>query len=172
MFEYILALIDWLKVAVLLRKKNKKLLFKEGEVWWCSIGMNVGVEIYGKGPKFTRPVLIYKKFSQNSFFGIPLTSQQKEGDWYVPISFNKKHGMIVLNQGRTLDMKRLVSKMGEIDYENFETVRCAFSNIYDTKMRGKYVAPPGEAGLIGDFPDDFSHDSAEANDVNSDKMPQ
>lgn len=24
-------------------------LFREREIWWCSIGLNVGYEVYGKG---------------------------------------------------------------------------------------------------------------------------
>ena len=31
---------------------------KEGEVWWCSVGENVGVEINGKHSLFLRPVLV------------------------------------------------------------------------------------------------------------------
>ena len=31
---------------------------KEREIWWCSVGLNVGTEIYGKGEDFARPVLI------------------------------------------------------------------------------------------------------------------
>ena len=36
--------------------------FKEGEIWWCHLGENVGTEMNGKGDFFTRPVLILKKY--------------------------------------------------------------------------------------------------------------
>jgi hypothetical protein len=64
--DYFLALLDWWKVNVLLKDKQPNRLFKEGDIWWCSIGMNVGVEIFGKGKYFARPVIIFKKFSANS----------------------------------------------------------------------------------------------------------
>ncbi len=81
MLEEIFGFLDWLKVKINLRSSKAKPLFKEGEVWWCSIGINIGVEIYGKGKKFTRPVLIFKKFNEGSFLGIPLTTQIREEKW-------------------------------------------------------------------------------------------
>ena len=39
-------------------------LFKEGEVWWCYIGENVGVEVNGKGKQFTRPALILNGYGR------------------------------------------------------------------------------------------------------------
>ena len=34
---------------------------KEGSVWWCKLGLNIGDEEDGKGDYFERPVLILKK---------------------------------------------------------------------------------------------------------------
>ena len=28
---------------------KRYLFFKEGEIWWCSLGVNVCEEVYGKG---------------------------------------------------------------------------------------------------------------------------
>ena len=54
---------DWniIKKDVHSSDKNKSLFFNEKEVWWVTIGINIGLEIYGKGSSFTRPVLILKK---------------------------------------------------------------------------------------------------------------
>lgn len=38
-------------------------LYKEGDIWWCAVGENIGIEINGKGKMFSRPVLVYKKLS-------------------------------------------------------------------------------------------------------------
>lgn len=68
MSNYISDFKDWFKLKVLLwTRKSDKLFFKQGDIWWCSIGMNLGEEIFGKGKKFTRPVLVFKKFTSNSF---------------------------------------------------------------------------------------------------------
>ena len=50
---------DWIKEK-LHNKEHKPPLFKEGEVWWCYWGENVGIEINGKNDQFTRPVFILK----------------------------------------------------------------------------------------------------------------
>ena len=50
--------------------------YKDGEIWWVAVGENVGIEINGKGGQFSRPVLVYKKFSDEGFAGIPLTSKK------------------------------------------------------------------------------------------------
>lgn len=80
-------------------------VFKEGELWWCYLGMNIGAEIYGKGSGFTRPVLIFKKLDTDLFLGMPLTSKLKDGSWYVPIKYNEKEGRAILIQIHTLDRR-------------------------------------------------------------------
>jgi hypothetical protein len=41
----------------------KTLPFREKEIWWCSIGINIGDEQDGKNELFERPVLILRKFN-------------------------------------------------------------------------------------------------------------
>lgn len=144
--NYFLILLDWWRTTVLLQNVRPKTLYKEGEIWWCSIGMNVGVEIYGKGEKFTRPVLVYKKFSADSFLGIPLTTQQKYGSWYIPVRHGDKKRMAVLNQIRVLDARRLTQKIGTLSANGFQEVSSAFLTFYQPQ---KIVTPPHEAGIGG-----------------------
>lgn len=40
---------------------HDSLVFHEREIWWCSIGINVGDEQDGKNERFERPVLVLKK---------------------------------------------------------------------------------------------------------------
>lgn len=130
MLDYIFAVLEWCKVAIFLRGKERRVLFKEGEIWWCSIGMNVGNEIFGKGSKFERPVLILKKFYADFFFGIPITSKTKRGDWYVPISLGGKGITAILNQGRTFDAKRLIKKVGTLNAKDWQSVQIGFDKLY------------------------------------------
>lgn len=39
-------------------------MINDGDIWWCAVGKNVGIEIDGKGRRFSRPVLIMKKLSK------------------------------------------------------------------------------------------------------------
>src|SRR5438477_8514794 len=54
-----------------------RLYFREGEVWWVRLGHNIGYEANGKSRKFTRPVIVLKKYNQYSFLALPLTTVTK-----------------------------------------------------------------------------------------------
>ena len=104
--------------------------FKQGQVWWCSIGKNIGSEVLGKGATFTRPVLVFRKLSNNAFLGIPFTTHLHEGSWYVRIQHKGIVNTLMLHQARVYDKKRLVDRFGELDDEDFALVREAFMSLY------------------------------------------
>lgn len=105
-------------------------LFKEGEIWWCYVGENVGIEMNGKGEKFTRPIFIFKKYDRYSFLGLPLTSRIKTGTWYVPINFGQKDQIVVLSQGRVFDYRRLKEKIGELEETESNKVRDGYNALH------------------------------------------
>jgi mRNA interferase MazF len=88
--------------------------------------MNVGHEMYGKGASFARPVLVFKKFSANTFFGIPMTSKEKNGSWYISVNFCEKKRLLVLNQARVFDARRLSKRMNTVSDREFVHVRAYF----------------------------------------------
>jgi hypothetical protein len=106
--------------------------------------MNVGVEVYGKGRNFERPVLILKKFDDNFFFGIPITSRIKQGDWYAPIHFSGKNVTAVLSQARTLDAARLNELMGTLPEAHFQEIKQSFIRLFDALEN---TEPANEGGL-------------------------
>lgn len=102
----------------------------EGEVWWCAMGENVGVEINGKNEVFSRPVLVFKKLSRYGFMGIPLTSQKHNGNWYAPFIFQRKMQYAALAQARVMSTARLYKKMGMLTESDFRAVKDGFTNLY------------------------------------------
>ncbi|MDP2598318.1 MAG: type II toxin-antitoxin system PemK/MazF family toxin [Candidatus Liptonbacteria bacterium] len=127
---YFLALLDWCKIKIFLRTKKHGAVFKEGELWWCRIGMNVGVEIFGKGRQFARPVLVFKKLNADSFLGVPLTSQRKEGSWYVPVRCEGIEASAILSQVRVLDKQRLMGRIETLSGVSFSMVKHSFLELY------------------------------------------
>lgn len=127
--ENIIKLLRWCEIKILLAEHSSSVLFKEGEIWWYRIGMNVGHEAYGKGASFARPVLIFKKLSNDFFIGIPLTSKKKEGTWFVRFVLNDKENCIILSQARALDGIRLIERMGALGDDQFESVKMALYNL-------------------------------------------
>jgi UDP-N-acetylbacillosamine transaminase len=69
---------NWNEKKKSIAKDVKKIFFKEGEIWWVTLGLNVGEETYGKGDNFRRPVLIFRKLTGSSCVVLPLTSKEKK----------------------------------------------------------------------------------------------
>jgi mRNA-degrading endonuclease toxin of MazEF toxin-antitoxin module len=129
--EYVKRLDEWsiFKSKIEKRRHNPP-FFKEGEVWWCHIGENIGIESSGKHEEFTRPVFIFKKYDKYSFLGLPLTTKQKVGSWYVPLTFNGISQTVVLAQGKTMDHRRLKEKISELDSDDHKKIVNAYRNLH------------------------------------------
>lgn len=88
--------------------------FQVRDVWFCSIGINVGHEQDGKHRYFERPVLIIQKFNLDTFWGVPLTSKNKIGVYFSEVHFEGQRSVVLLSQMRLLDARRLLRKIGRI----------------------------------------------------------
>lgn len=99
------------------------IIFKERDIFWTSIGENIGFEQNGKGDIFSRPVLVMKKFSKNMFFGIPLSTQMKQGNFFFEFDLNGEKSNALIVQGRLFDAKRLENKIGMIEKGDFEYLK-------------------------------------------------
>ena len=102
----------------------------EGQIWWASLGENIGFEINGKNDFFTRPVLILRKFSKQFYFVIPLTTKQQTGTWYVNFELKGKIMAVCLHQGRAIDYRRLRSRLAWLEEGDFEKIREGFKKLY------------------------------------------
>lgn len=121
---------EWNVVKKRLQQQDRVKFFKQRQIWWCSIGQNLGSESYGKGRTFTRPVLIFKKLSGELFLGLPLTSKIKQGSWYVSMRHKGNEVTVLLNQARLYDKKRLVYRFGEVDDADYDRIKKGFSDLY------------------------------------------
>jgi mRNA interferase MazF len=96
-----------------------KLFFKQREIWYCSLGINLGQEQNGKHEIFERPIVIFKKFNENLFLGFPLTSKEKVGKYYFSIIMPRGVSSVILSQIRVLDAKRLNRKIRTLNKKEF-----------------------------------------------------
>ncbi len=110
-----------------LNKKKKRLKFKSRDIFFMSIGQNIGYEQYGKGSEFLRPVLVLKKLSKETFLGIPLTSKTKKGSYYFTFKHKSKISTAMFNQTRVFDIKRVKFFYGSIATDTFKKLRERFN---------------------------------------------
>jgi mRNA interferase MazF len=128
--------VRWIKVKVRIHLNENLLSFKQRDIWWANIGLNVGHEQNGKNDEYERPVLVLRKFGQNIFWAIPMTSKEINSNYRMKIKYKEyyrnitgdlleeeKEGNLILNQLRTISNKRLIRKMGVIAEADFDVVR-------------------------------------------------
>lgn len=94
-------------------------LFKERDIWWISVGVNVGFEEDGKHDSFVRPVLVVKKFNRELFLGVPMSTKLKDNKYYIPVSVKKKTVSVMISQLRVFSSKRIWNKLAELDEGDF-----------------------------------------------------
>lgn len=103
---------------------EKRPFFHEKEIWFCYLGANVGFEEDGTGKDFLRPVIIFRKFSKEIFWGIPLTKKEKDTKYYFTFSFSERgNNTAILSQIRLIDARRLSYYIGEITETDFEVLK-------------------------------------------------
>ncbi len=120
---------DWNKVKQETDNLENLIKIREGEIRWCRFGINIGNEIIGKGENFQRPVLILKKYSGQIFLGLPVTSTIRDGDWYFKINNKGVDRSVILNQGRSLDSKRLEEKIFELSEKELDKIKEKYCNL-------------------------------------------
>ena len=117
--------VSWAKLKIRIHLTEQKLFFKEREIWWASVGMNIGYEQNGKNETFERPILVLKKFNHEIMWAMPMTSQDKsdKGRYYYPIKYNEKCSYLILSQLRIMSSKRLLRKVRTLSWKEFNDVR-------------------------------------------------
>lgn len=110
-----------------------------GEVYWLSVGQNLGSETYGKGADFKRPVLVlnkvYIKNYINTFIGVPLSSKASQKSGCLYHKFTDKQGVkqvALLAQIRLFDTKRVISNA------NISVLKADFEKI-KIKVKDKII---------------------------------
>ncbi|WP_371264363.1 type II toxin-antitoxin system PemK/MazF family toxin [Nautilia sp. PV-1] len=99
------------------------------------MGKNVGFEQNGKGSEFLRPVLVYKKFGNETFLGIPLTNSLKEGMFYTQIKFKNKINTALLSQIRLFDAKRLKYFVCRLSQKEFDKIKEDLNKLINPQKR-------------------------------------
>lgn len=139
---------DWNRLKINLDKREFSGNFSEREVWWCSLGANIGDEEDGKNKLFERPVLVLKKYSKALFLAVPLSTTQKTGRLYRHLLSGGVESVALLSQGRALSSKRLQRRLGRITETEFADIWNGYSALHEIKsnpqLLGDSRAPNGD----------------------------
>lgn len=134
---------DWHRLKKKLNDHKPCVIPREGEVWFCSIGVNIGFEIDGKHKFYERPILVLKTWGPDSFLGVPMTSKLRESDYCMIVSVRDVPRGVVISQLRLLDRRRLLRRVGELAMRDLNAVRWRLCVLLFKK-----TIPPTAAGGI------------------------
>jgi mRNA-degrading endonuclease toxin of MazEF toxin-antitoxin module len=120
----------WMDLKAGIHNDKIRPFFHEREIWFSSLGENVGFEQDGSGENFMRPVLILKKFNNEVVWVLPLTRTDKTGEYYFRIlpvngagNTEGRASVVILSQIRLVDVKRLQYKIGDVKEDEFEKIK-------------------------------------------------
>ncbi|MGB0719314.1 MAG: type II toxin-antitoxin system PemK/MazF family toxin [Bdellovibrionales bacterium] len=117
---------DWSALKKRLNaKKPIPPYWKDRDIWWASIGYNIGHEQNGKHELFERPVVVIRKFNARLFWGVPLTTQIKTNPYYFQFEFKNRMQCAMITQLRLFDANRMIRKLGRMSKSDFQELKNA-----------------------------------------------
>lgn len=101
---------------------ERSIYFRKREIWWCSLGVNIGYEQDGKNENFERPVLVLRKINRHLALVIPLSSKRKNHPYYFEYLQNGKIFSAIIFQIRVVSTKRFLRRLGLVKEEDFDSI--------------------------------------------------
>ena len=102
----------------------------EREIWWCSLGINIGREQDGRGDGFERPAVVIKTLSPDTCIVLPLSTKRRLHKFQSEVTHGSMRGFALLDQVRVLDAKRLRRKIGTVSQSEFEAMIEKFKSVF------------------------------------------
>lgn len=120
-----------MKIKQKLDVASENIYVRAGEIRWVSIGVNVGSEIDGKGPSFTRPCLILHVIGGSLALIVPFTSQKKANkQFYHHIELGHFKSYLCLSQMRVVSQKRIFQRIKKMPAEQFKQLKQEIFSFY------------------------------------------
>lgn len=104
-------------------------MVKRGEVYLVNLDPTIGSEV-----QKTRPCLIVSPDEMNQYIKTiiiaPMTTKKRSYKSRVEINFQGNRGQVMLDQIRTIDKKRLITKLGNLPKKKLETVLLVLQEMF------------------------------------------
>ena len=117
----------WNEVKKETHKCKMVVNLKPREMYWVKIGKNIGDEEYGKNDEFVRPVIVIRRLTSDLFFGIPTTTNNKDGEYFQTFVHRGSKDKLMFStamilQTRVFSIKRLKSRICKISEDEFKKI--------------------------------------------------
>lgn len=100
-----------------------------GDVWLAALDPTVGSEI-----RKTRPCVIISPPEMHDHLRTvmvaPMTTGSRPAPFRIPLTFQRKDGLILLDQVRTLDKQRLVRRLSTVERRTLRTTLARLRDMF------------------------------------------
>jgi mRNA interferase MazF len=100
-----------------------------GDVWLAALDPTVGSEI-----QKTRPCVVISPPEMHdnlrTLMVAPMTTASRPAPFRIPLTFQGKPGLILLDQLRTLDKQRLVRRLGAVEPKTLRTTLARLRDVF------------------------------------------
>jgi mRNA interferase MazF len=107
----------------------RSVIVRRGEIWLATLDPTIGAEI-----QKTRPCVIISPPELHDFLRIvtvaPMTTGSRAAPYRIPLRFRRKNGLILLDQLRTLDKRRLVRRLGVVSDNTLRLTLAALREMF------------------------------------------
>lgn len=117
---------DWNEQKKNIQQNVQEIYFDTREVWWCTLGVNIGHEQDGVGTLAQRPVLVLRKLSAETCVVLPMTTSKQNHPFRIFVgTIHGRESYAILSQIRVVDTKRFMKKVSTVENGRFEEIRNA-----------------------------------------------
>lgn len=100
----------WSELKASLNLRDEIPYFREWQVWFINMWLNIWFEQNWKNENFQRPILIVKKFNKNMILWIPLTKTKRFWKFYKELDIVEEFkSYAILSQIKMYSSNRLLS---------------------------------------------------------------
>ena len=100
-----------------------------GEVWLVALDPTIGSEI-----QKTRPCVVVSPPEMHDYLRTvmvaPMTTGSRPAPFRIPVTFQKKSGLMLLDQVRTLDKQRLIRRLGAVEAKTLRATLTCLRDIF------------------------------------------
>ncbi len=122
---------QWNDVKKRINRDARLPVFNQGDIWWASVGQNVGSESFGKSELYRRPVLVLKKLAAYMCIAVPLSTQPKTGTWFVDITIHGQKQYALIYQTKAMSVYRFQNRLAQLDERDMQKVRTGIKNLFE-----------------------------------------
>lgn len=122
---------NWNKLKEIIDSIDILVPFCERELWQVALGINIGIEMDGKGDDFERPALVIKRVNKDHALIVPITRKLiLLPGIHIPLvnSNLDKSSVAVISQLQVVSNKRLMKRVNILSNDQFSAVRKALKD--------------------------------------------